>query len=369
MHIVQFFDSPAEMHVNVQEANTIYTASLTVAKVIKLNPKFILGESNLLTYDEQSKRIALSPSFHSLMKLLVQLNELDERALSASTLIELNTILQQPQGEKGGLLRKEGAERWHLEDNSTKQQHRKTIEALLERLGFCLSRDTMPALTVDHGIIFGARAERMEKRILETLKCLDHRLDIKGHIFLLGSTRKLVKEELEFLKNKLDKLEPAQEEYWKLCFEDAEHSTEANAFMFLWETLVPEATKIALKDKLIGIKSTRIGRSYRDFQGHRTTTEVTSEDWMAYFNPSEPQSIFAIAEQPYLRLGDQLRMTVLSKAKKANLDEVLSRIAQTTFYFASPKPESAPLVSVVLDEIARHIYRITDTLKYLESLE
>lgn len=58
-----------------------------------------------------------------------------------------------------------------------------------------------------------------------------------------------------------------------------------------------------------------------------------------------------------------------SKAKKADKDEFIQRIQKTSFHFASLKPESSPLISVVLDEIARNVYRTTETLKYLESLK
>lgn len=87
---------------------------------------------------------------------------------------------------------------------------------------------------------------------------------------------------------------------------------------------------------------------------------------MAFYNANEPQAVFAIAEQPYIRLTDQLRLTVLSKGKLAGTDELVERIKNTTFYFASPKPSSSPLISVILDEIGRNVYRTADTLKYLE---
>ena len=89
---------------------------------------------------------------------------------------------------------------------------------------------------------------------------------------------------------------------------------------------------------------------------------------MSFYNTKEPQAIFAITEQPYIPLTDQLKFTVLSKGKKANIEELVERIKNTTFYFASPTPSSSPLISVVLDEISRNVYRTVDTLKYLESL-
>ena len=58
-------------------------------------------------------------------------------------------------------------------------------------------------------------------------------------------------------------------------FNDPEQSTEANAFVFLWKCIVPQEMQTFLEDKLVGIKSTRIGNSYNGQKGHRVTTEVT----------------------------------------------------------------------------------------------
>ena len=90
---------------------------------------------------------------------------------------------------------------------------------------------------------------------------------------------------------------------------------------------------------------------------------------MTYYKADKPQTIFALAEQPYGRLLDQLRFTVLSKGKKASLDELSTRIKNTTFYFVCPSADTKPLISVILDEIGRNVYRTTETLKYLENLE
>jgi hypothetical protein len=359
----------SEIHYHVQEQSLKHKLSSTTEKIIQLNPKLLLGESNLFDYDSINHTIVLSPSFQDLLKLLVQLDELDCKALTANSLYDLNSILQQPQDVRGGLLRKEGTERWHLNDNPTKQKHRQTFDALLKQLGFVLQRSIDCEMTVDHCIIFGARAERMETRILETLGYLEKNLKVSGHIFLLGSNRKLIPPEIEHLKSKMEKLEESKKTYWSEVFNDPDQSTEANAFVFLWKCIVPQEMQIFLEDKLVGIKSTRIGNSYNEQQGHRVTTEVTIEDWMSFYKADEPQAVFAVTEQPYIRLADQLRLTLLSKGKKANTDELIERIKNTVFHFASSNPSSSPLISVMLDEIGRNVYRTADTLKYLESLE
>ncbi len=359
----------SEIHYHVQEQSLKHKLSSTAEKIIQLNPRLLLGESNLFDYDSISHTIVLSPSFQALLKLLVQLDELDCKALTANSLYDLNSILQQSQGVRGGLLRKEGTERWHLDDNPTKQKYRQTFDAILQQLGFVLPQSIDYEMTVDHCIIFGARAERMETRIIKTLGYLKKNLKVTGHIFLLGSNRKLIQPEIEHLKSRLEKLEESQRIYWSEVFNDPEQSTEANAFIFLWKCIVPQEMQTFLEDKLVCIKSTRIGNSYNGQQGHRATTEVTLEDWMSFYKADEPQAVFAIAEQPYIRLVDQLRLTLLSKGKKANTDELIERIKNTIFYFVFPNQSSSPLISVILDEIGRNVYRTADTLKYFESLE
>lgn len=356
-----------EIHYHVHEQGLEHKISSTTEKIIQLDPSLLLGTSNLFNYDSANHQLVLTPPFRDLLKLLVELGELDDKALSANSLYELNSILQKPQGQ-GGFMRKEGTERWHLEDNSAMQTHRQIFDSLLQQLGFVLPNSIDFEMSVDHCLIFGARTERMETRIIETLGYLKNNLSVTGHIFLLGSNRKLIQAEIEHLKSILQNLDEHQKIYWSEVFEDSEQSTEANAFACLWECIVPQETQALFDEKLVRIKSTRIGHSYNERQGHRVTAEVTAEDWMLYYQDEAPQAIFALAEQPYLRLADQLRSTVLSKGKMANIEELVERIKNTTFYFASPKPRSSPLVSVIFDEIGRNVYRTVDTLKYLEKV-
>jgi len=359
----------SEIHYNIQGLDVAHKiTSLAAQQIMQLRPELILGESNLFKYDVVNQNIELSQPFQNLLRLLVELHELDHRVLSVKTLQELNGILQQPQGFHGGLLRKDGTERWHLVDNSVKGKHRRTLELFFQQLGFYFPKNIDFPMTVDHCIIFGGRLERMEKRIFETLNYLENNLSVTGHIFLLGSNRNLIVEEKNLLKKKIEKHETSRRSYWTEIFNDPKRSTEGNAFEFLWECIVPQETQNLLKEKLITINSTKIGNSYQDHYGIRVTTERTVEDWISFYKTELPQSIFSIAEQPYSRLADQLQFTVLSNGKKAKREEIIKRIQNTTFYFACPAPNSYPLVSVVLDEIARNVYRVTESLKYLEQL-
>lgn len=354
---------------NTQKQNLKHEiSSYVIGDIFRRDPKILLGESNLFIYDSKSHAVVLAPLFQGFLELLVLLDLLDDKALTATSLHDLNSILQQPQGFRGGLLRKEGTERWHLEDNSTLQKHNQILTALMQQMGFVNAKSIDAEMIVDHCIIFGARTERMERRIVDTLAYLKKNLKVHGHVFLLGSNRKLVHEEIEHLKDKIEKLEASEKTYWSGVFKEPELSTEANAFMCLWRCIVPQDIRLLLVDKVIGIKSTRIGASHNEESGQRVTTEITIEDWMAFYQPGSPQAVFALAEQPYIRLLDQLRFTALTMGKKATADELVERIKNTTFYFVYPKPLSAPLLSVVLDEIGRNVYRTVDALKYFEGL-
>lgn len=369
MHAYATPSAPSEIHYYIQEQGLKYPLSSTTKELIRLNPRLFLGESNLFNYDPINHTIALATPFQHLLTLLVQLGELDHKALTANSLYELNAILQHSQGEGGGLLRKEKTERWELKDNSIQQKYGPAFDRLLQQLGFVFPRSIEGEVAVDHCIIFGARTEHMETRIMETLAYLKNHLQLNGHIFLLGSNRKLIPSEIEHLHSKLKTLDESQRVQWREVFSDPEHCNEANAFVFLWKCIVPHETQALFDDKVVCIHSTRIGNSYHEQFGHRVTTEITIEDWMNFYHAEQLQAIFALVEQPYIRLADQLRFTLLSKGKKASKEDLMERIEKTTFYFAYPTPSASPPISLVLDEIGRHVYRLVETLKYLESLD
>src|ERR1700738_2799477 len=148
----------SEIHWQIQERAFRHKLSSITKEIIQLNPRLLLGESNLFDYDPINHYLILTPPFQTLLTLLVQLGELDDKALTANSLYELNSILQQPQWIQGGLLRKEGTERWQLEDNPIKQKYRQILDILLQRLGFVFPKILDGEMTVNHCIIFGARA-------------------------------------------------------------------------------------------------------------------------------------------------------------------------------------------------------------------
>src|SRR4051812_22766875 len=114
-------DFPIEHHYTVP-FSAQQKLSATTAKLIALNPELILGGSHLYEYDANKQAIVPSLAFQKLLEFLVSIHELDPQVRNATTLSELNAILQQPQGA-GGFLRKAGTERWHLTDNEIKKQN------------------------------------------------------------------------------------------------------------------------------------------------------------------------------------------------------------------------------------------------------
>jgi hypothetical protein len=348
--------------------NMCHSISSTASIAISQCPKLVIGKYDLFQWDEIKQQIKLSHPFQSLLQMLFELGILETTDISS--LDDLNTLLQKPQGQ-GGLLRKPGSERWEMSDHHLWQKKGADLEFLLAQLGFMQPQNlSSHPLLVKHCLIFGARVERMETRIQETLQFISSG-DVKPEkIFLLGSKRKLIPEERVFLEGKLAAFGDEQKAYWQGVLTGAEDATEANAFVLLWESLLSDdELKKNLEDKVIFMHSSRLGFSYREREGHRTTTDVTTDDWTAYYQDGEPQTIFALVEQPYGRLLDQLRASVLTNGKQAALDLVLQRIANTTFYFVQSQPKQTPLMSVVCDEIARHVYRTVDVLRYLEQIQ
>lgn len=342
--------------------------SKQTAEVTALCPRLLIGETNLFVYE--SATVKPSKAFTELLELLVRLKQLDPKALEARTLAELNQVLQMPQGSCGGLMRKPGSEVWDLRDNSVQISAKPELERLFGELGFALPVEVdAEKMVVTDCPIFGATANRMEERIQWTVGYLNKHLTVTGHVFLLGSTRRLIPKEIEYLRMKVDALSEPYKKYWSEVFADPCQATEANAFIFLWKCGVSDNLQNALAKKLVTIKSTRIGPSFHDTEGTRTTTEVTAEDVLKFYADGTVHSIFAITEQPYRRLADQYRVTVLTKAKTATLAELIGRIKRTTFLIAAPLPDSPPLISMVLDEIGRNVYRMNDTYNYLESLK
>ncbi|KAF3363108.1 hypothetical protein PHSC3_000293 [Chlamydiales bacterium STE3] len=355
------------IHYNISQPRREDEKPSIVEKMMELNPRSIIGESNLFFYDSSRKSIGLTDPFKRLIEFLVKIKELDNRAKPGCSLPELNAIFQQTQ-DQGGLMRKPGAERWDLQDNINLQENRHKLEELFFEVGFVQLKPILESISVEHCLVFGGLMGRMEKRIIATAEHLTKNLDVTGHIFLLGSNRKLGEKEIIAIKEKIKNFDLPKQAFWTHFFDDKEQATEANAFAFLWECIVPEKVKSKFENKVIKVNSTAIGYSFKEREGTRVTTEVTIKDWMSYYKAGENQAVFAVVEQPYIRLLDQLRVTVLTNAKKADWKEVIERISKTTFHFAVVNTEP-PLMSVVLDEIGRHVYHLTETLKYLEKLD
>ncbi len=338
----------------------------SVASVIKLKPEFILGHHRLFNYDDLAHVISLNSAFQSLLKHLVQLGELDPKILEAKSLDDLNAICQRPQGKQGGLLRPPGVERWDLVDHPYSSSDKALFHQWLSELGFIAGASLTDDIKVNHCIVFGTTASKidLEARILETLSYLQTNLTVTGNIFLLGSYRKLTELELDYLQSKIETLSNDKKSYWQKIFSTPEGAIEANSCLFLWEYLA-SLKNFSYLPPVINLKSTRIGVSYCDTQGYRSTTETTAEDWMPFYKEGKAQSIFAVAEQPYIRLCDQLQDTILSKGKQASFQELMQRIKSTTFHFAIAPAEEPPLMRVYLDEIARHIYRLKGMIEFI----
>lgn len=336
--------------------------SLMTAQLIEQCPDLVLGSHHLFIWDRTHRQILLSPSFQAFLTLLIEWGTLKPIG-KLHSLDDLNRTLQQAQGE-GGLLRQPGSERWDMSDHELWQQEQQLFNEWFTKLGFVQPNELSQPISVDHCLIAGATVSRMQFRIRETVKLLENHQLRTEKIYLLGSKRSLTSEELQTIHSKIEGLVDQQRKnHWKEIFTTTSEATEANAFALLWELYAP-----SLQEKTIPIHSTRWGFSYQENRGHRTTTDITTDDWTAYFEEGRPQAIFCLAEQPYIRLCDQIRVSVLTQSKRATGRQILERLSQTTFYFLAPAPSTPPLIGVVLDEIARNVYLTRDLLRYLEQL-
>lgn len=342
--------------------------SETASKLSRLSPELVIGRSQLFILNHDDHTITLSDPFKALLNLLIELGTLKITS-NCETLEGLNAVLQQPQGE-GGLLRKPGTERWHITDHPLWESKKDELEFLLAQLGFVNPRPCEKPLAVQHGIIFGALAQRMAVRIEETVKLISQGAVKVEKLFLLGSKRPLESAEKEFLTTHLENVaNPALKSHWEMIFEQTDACTEANAFVCLWDCLVTDKLKERLSGtKIIPVQSTAIGFSYHETGGHRTTTDVSTADWTMHYEDDKPQGIFALIEQPYGRLIDVLAGNVITNAKKATGDLIMQRLANTTFHLEIIQPRQTPLMGVRLDEIARNVYCTLGMVKYVETL-
>jgi hypothetical protein len=162
----------------------------------------------------------------------------------------------------------------------------------------------------------------------------------------------------------MDALPNDKKNEWMQRFQDPTQAIESNALEFLWETLLPEPLKTELQDKTVLISTTKLLNTETRPGAHSTT-----QDWLAYYKEGEKQGIFAFVEQPYQRLNHQLMISVLTNGKKANRTQLIERLKHTTFHLATKAAVAEPLVSIYLDEIARTVNIIAQSLDYLENIE
>ena len=336
--------------------------SLFTQSILETSPQAVLGSTTLVEYNVQSRKLCLTATFKQLLSIMIEIGELDPQILNVKTLAELNMYLQKEQGPCGGFLRKVGAERWQLEDSLAKQSLKSKLISLFRQLGFIEGKIIEDTFSVHHVIIFGARSERVEQRILETIGYLENNIIDLEQVYLLGSNRKLIEDELNFLTKKISLLPSGRKEFWAGIFSDPLQAIESNAMIFLWEFLLTEELKVRLNNRCTVISVSKVVG-----QEQRPGVHTTTEEWLKYYDGSREQKIFAYVEQPYQRMSQQMVLTILSDAKMASREEFLVRLNNTKFYLASQKATVEPLVSVYLDEIARTINTLTVYLDYLDN--
>lgn len=117
-------------------------------------------------------------------------------------------------------------------------------------------------IVVDHAVIFGARAERINTRLSQTLKKYANKELTFKAIYLLGSNRKLIKEEIFYLGRLSENFPNVRKDQG--CF------TESDALKLLWGIKLAryESSK-DLSDKVRVIDAEKIEASYKNIKGKR----------------------------------------------------------------------------------------------------
>lgn len=339
----------------------------TAKKVVVASKGAILGMHNLVNFDSDRGMLTLSDPFKSFLSLFVEAGVLSAKVFEACSLDELNAILQLSQGE-GGFMRPKGAERWDLTDNETLVQRADVISDLQAKMGFSDPQALLEKISVDHCIVFGARVSRMIARLKATADYLKKNVRVTGNITLSGSNRLLISDEITDLYKQIEGLGEERKAFWTKAFASPENRTEAKAFTCLWECIVPKDLQERLQSHLSTIESTRAGSSHEGAKGTRVTTAVAAEDWIKeHLVQDRPQSVFAVVEQPYVRVPMQFQAKAYSTGT-SSVEELLEKINNIRFHFVTVPPPAFPGALVFIDEVARNIFVLTRTITWLESL-
>jgi hypothetical protein len=351
--------TPPAVYYQIQEFEFAHQVSGRAFGKLTQDKEVFLGQSKLIEINGDSQSLELSEKFKSLLSVLVSIGEVDPKVKQAKNIYELNTLLQQ---EHGGLLRKPGTERWDTTGSQALKSHQSQIDMLLIELGFGIPKQVHLKKSCNHCIIFGARMERVAFRIQETMANVSSTIDILENMYILGSNRVLEKDEIIYLKKFTPLFSKESQQAWNKILNDT--PTEANGCILLWEALVSEQERNTFKDRVICINTTKNGYSYHENSGHRPTTESTIVDWMSMCNFNQPLTIFALSEQPYLRLCDQLKYKVYK-----SIYNTLPSNGQISpsFVFAHPLPPNRTPIHITLDEIARNVYQISKAIEFLDS--
>ena len=187
-------------------------------------------------------------------------------------------------------------------------------------------------------------------------------------LLCLDQNRPLNADEIAQLNKQINTLEEEKKEYWNCFFVKSSNYNEANAFTCLWDCIIPKNLQEQIKDKVCTIESTKIGSSYGETKGSRVTTVITADDWIEKeLLPNKPCSIFAVIEQPYLRLPSQFEWRIFQKDIHSSSDLII-RIQNTSLCFSSLSLPSYSTPYVLIDEIARNIFLFTKNIEWIESL-
>jgi hypothetical protein len=335
---------------NVQNGSRLH-------QVMLKNPKLIFGHfNNMFKYDEENNTIAITQEFASLIEVLKsckkkdahkigpteQLNNFEDIRQALNNL-DFNTAFGSDKNTDGSHV-----ERWHLSEEGLPTEFLEKIKDLAVQLGLTkLSKPIKNDHLAKQAIILGARSERMELRIRQSLSAAYQNGKVcHEDMYFLSGDRKIDaasgKDELNFLSSlgidarTISNERDAQQALVKyVCDDMGIPESEQNKFTFI--------------------------TGYSDDESRRANASDTTKALVKHAKDEGKSlsSIDAIVEQPYGRLADQLVDSLVDEMGILNILDMeinLSQIEKT--YSIDDKAPTKIILNEAVKQYNRAVSKI-----------
>ncbi len=273
-------------------------------QILLKNPKLIFGHfNNMFKYDNRANKIIIRSEFSALLKILKSCNKKDPHKIGlenepnnfadirqALNNLDFNTAFGSDKNADGSHV-----ERWHLLEDGISLDVKENLKDIVMQLGFTnILNNTTQFTTPKQAIILGARSERMELRIRQSLNKANQNGNINHEdVYFLSGDRKIDtvsgKDELNFLSS--------------LGIDISNISSERDAQKALVNYVCDDiGISMSQREKFTFITG------YSDDSSRRANASDTTKALFKHVTENNKQltSISTLIEQPYGRLADQL---------------------------------------------------------------